>query len=103
MKTRLFRLFALLLILPCTSFNAIADELSSEQDLTALAIKPAKKPVYIEADYIDGSYGEVINASGDAKISCGDTMITADHMKLFQNTNEAEAENNVRIENPMMF
>lgn len=100
MKTRLFRLFALLLILPCTSFNAIADELLSDQDPTTSVIKPEKKPVYIEADYIDGSYGEVIEAFGDAKISCGDTMITADQMKLFQKTNEAEARNSVRIEKP---
>ena len=100
MKTRLFRLFALLLVLPCIPLNAIADELSSEQDPAASAIKPGKKPIYIEADYIDGSYGEVIEAFGDARISCGDTMITADHMKLFQNTNEAEAKNNVRVEKP---
>ena len=100
MKTRLFRLFTLLLVLPCIPLNAIADELSSEQDPAASAIKPGKKPIYIEADYIDGSYGEVIEAFGDARISCGDTMITADHMKLFQNTNEAEAKNNVRVEKP---
>ena len=100
MKTRLFRLIALLVTLPCISFNVIADELLSEHDSMTSTIKPGKKPVYIEADYMDGSYGEVIEAFGDAKISCGDTVITADRMKLFQNTNDAEAKNNVRIEKP---
>lgn len=100
MKTRLFRLIALLFILSCISFNVIADELSSEHDPLASVSKSGKKPIYIEADYMDGSYGEVIEAFGDAKISCGDTVITADRMKLFQDSNEAEAKSNVRVEKP---
>ncbi len=100
MKTRLFRLIVLLFILPFISFNAIADESSLDEDPLASVITPGKKPVYIEADYMDGSYGEVIEAFGDAKISCGDTVITADGMKLFQETNDAEANNNVRVEKP---
>lgn len=100
MRIRIFRLIALLFILPCISFNAIADESSSEQDPSASAVKPGKKPVFIEADYMDGTYGEVIEAFGDAKISCGDTTITADRMKYFRQTEDAEAINNVRVEKP---
>lgn len=104
MKMRLFLLPALLLVLIYISSNAIADELSpvsgGEKDLTTLTVKPQKKPVFIEADYIDGSYGKEIEAFGDAKISCGDTVITADRMKYFQETNDAEAQSQVRIEKP---
>lgn len=100
MRIRIFRLIALLFILPCISFNVIADESSSEQDPSASAVKPGKKPVFIEADYMDGTYGEVIEAFGDAKISCGDTAITADRMKYFLQTEDAEAKSNVRVEKP---
>ena len=82
MNPRLFRLIVILITMPCISFNVFADELSSGQGSTTSTITPGKKPVYIEADYIDGSYGEVIDAFGNARISCGDTVITADRMKL---------------------
>ena len=100
MRIRIFRLIALLFILPCISFNVIADESSSEQDPSMPTTKPGKKPVFIEADYMSGSYREVIEAFGDAKISCGDTTITADSMKYFRQTEDAEATNNVRVEKP---
>lgn len=104
MTTRLFRSLILLSIFICTSFNLLADELSvdleNNPDPTTHVIKPGKKPVYIEADLIHGYYGQEIEAIGNAELSCGDVVISADRMKYFQATDDAEVISNVHIERP---
>lgn len=57
-----------------------------------------KKPVFIEADLIQG-YSELeIEGIGNAELRSGDQVITANRMKYFQNTDDIEVEGDVRVE-----
>ncbi|MDP1559579.1 MAG: LPS-assembly protein LptD [Nitrosomonas sp.] len=102
MKMQLFRSFILLFILICLPFDLFADglsvELDKKPDSTAQVIKPKRKPVFIEADLIHGYYEQEIEAVGKAQLSCGEVVISADRMKYFQATNDAEVASNVHIE-----
>lgn len=104
MKISLFRFVTLLLIFSCIPFYALADDspviLESSADAQLPVIKPEKKPVYLEADRIQGYYEQEIEAIGDAKLSCGDVAISADRMKFFQKTDDVEAMGDVHIERP---
>jgi LPS-assembly protein len=104
MKISLFRFVTLLFIVICIPFHAFADDSpvlsESSADPELPVIKPAKKPVYIEADRIQGYYEQEIEAVGDVKLSCGDVAISAGRMKYFQKTNDVEAADAVHIERP---
>lgn len=91
-------ILALLLILPLTGLsNGLSTESGSEQKP---AIKPQKKPVFIEADRITGYYKKEIEAIGDAEIQHGDNILTAGRMKYYQLTEDTEAEGNVSLDRP---
>ncbi len=83
--------------LTCWSNESSAVELESEQEPI---IKPQKKPVLIEADKITGYYKQEIEATGNAILHHGDNVLTADRMKYYQQTEDAEVEGNVRLERP---
>ncbi|MEK6595142.1 MAG: LPS assembly protein LptD, partial [Pseudomonadota bacterium] len=63
-------------------------------------IKPQKKPVLIEADRITGYYKQEIEATGNAELHHGDNILTADHMKYFQVTEDAEVKGDARLDRP---
>jgi len=104
MKISLFRFVKLLLIFICIPFYALANDspvtLESPADPQPPVIKPAKKPVYLEADRIQGYYEQEVEAIGDARLSCGDVAISAERMKYFQKTDDVEAIGDVHIERP---
>ncbi|WP_292920770.1 LPS-assembly protein LptD [Nitrosomonas sp.] len=101
MMRRIIRsiLFLILLSLPltCWSNELSIVKLESEQKTI---IKPQKKPVLIEADKITGYYKQEIEATGNAELHHGDNVLTADRMKYYQQTEDAEVEGNVRLERP---
>ncbi len=101
MMRRIIRsiLFLILLSLPltCWSNELSVVKLESEQKTI---IKPQKKPVLIEADKITGYYKQEIEATGNAELHHGDNVLTADRMKYYQQTEDAEVEGNVRLERP---
>lgn len=104
MKKSLFRSLTLSLALICIPLQSLANDptnaLKNSADPQSTTIKPSKKPVYIEADRIQGYYEKEVEAIGDVKLSCGDVTISADRMKYFQKTDDAEASGKVHIERP---
>ena len=104
MKISLFRFISLLLAFICIPLHVVANEPSvvpeNSADPQAPVAKPTKKPVYIEADRIQGYYEQEVEAIGDATLSCGDVTMSAERMKYFQKTDIAEAMGAVRIERP---
>ena len=91
-------ILALLLMLPLTGLgNELPIQSESEQKPV---IKPQKKPVLIEADRITGYYKQEIEATGDVVLHHGDNVLTADRMKYYQQTEDAEVEGNVHLERP---
>jgi LPS-assembly protein len=80
-------LHALFLLLPAPGISA--DQLfQSEENL----------PVYIEADRIDGYYQQEIEATGNVRMRRGDQLLSADRVKYYQDTEDAEVEGNVLLE-----
>ena len=57
-----------------------------------------KRPVFIEADLIQGHSELEIEGIGDAELRSGDQVITANRMKYFQDTDDIEIEGDVRVE-----
>ncbi|WP_074634136.1 MULTISPECIES: LPS-assembly protein LptD [Nitrosospira] len=69
--------------------------------LTAPSTKPEKKearPVFVSADRLEGHTGQEIDAIGKAELFNGDQFISADRMKYHQDTDIAEAQGGVRVE-----
>ncbi|SCY18984.1 LPS-assembly protein [Nitrosospira sp. Nsp13] len=69
--------------------------------LTAPSTKPKKKearPVFVSADRLEGHTGQEIDAIGKAELFNGDQFISADRMKYHQDTDIAEAQGGVRVE-----
>ncbi|UJP05750.1 MAG: LPS-assembly protein LptD [Nitrosomonas sp.] len=77
-------------------------ELSADQPVLTQSpiIVPQKKPIQIEANRITGYYKREIEATGDAVLIHGDQVLTADRMKYYQQTEDAELEGNIRLERP---
>jgi len=57
-----------------------------------------KRPVFIEANLIQGHSELEIEGIGDAELRSGDQVITANRMKYFQDTDDIEIEGDVRVE-----
>lgn len=55
-------------------------------------------PVHIEADRIEGYYQQEIEATGNVRMRRGDRLLSADRIKYYQNTDDAEVEGNVILE-----
>lgn len=56
------------------------------------------KPVFIAAERMQGHTEKEIEAIGNAELSTGEQFISANRLKYNQNTDEAEAEGGVRVE-----
>lgn len=56
------------------------------------------RPVFIAAERLQGHAEQEVEAIGKAELSSGDQFISADRMKYYQETDEAEAEGRVRVE-----
>lgn len=104
MKKQIFRPISFLVLFLSIPFTLLAEELESqlEEELVPVeaVIKPQEKPVFIQADRIDGYYKQEIEAIGAVELKHGDNTFTADRMKYFQATDETEAEGNIRIDRP---
>ncbi|MEK7772691.1 MAG: LptA/OstA family protein, partial [Pseudomonadota bacterium] len=97
-KIRNIFILLLLLIVPLTGWG---DELPVKPEGEQKpVIKPQKKPVLIEADRITGYYKQEIEATGNAELHHGDNILTADHMKYFQVTEDAEVKGDARLDRP---
>ena len=87
-----------LLILPLTGWSKRpAQPVENEKKSI---VKPQKKPVSIEADYIKGYYKQEIEATGNAVLHHGDNVLTADRMKYYEQSEDTEVEGNIRLERP---
>lgn len=60
--------------------------------------EPESKLVFIDANRVQGNIEQGLEAIGEVELRSGDTFIAAKRMKYFQNTDEAEVEDGVRIE-----
>ncbi|MBP6367556.1 MAG: LPS-assembly protein LptD [Nitrosomonas sp.] len=89
---------ASLVTVPLTGFG---DELPLQsQNEQKTIIKPQKKPVFIEADRVTGYYKQEVEASGNAELRHGNNVLTADHMKYYQMTEDTEVTGNVSLDRP---
>jgi LPS-assembly protein len=59
---------------------------------------PKSRPVFVAADRLQGHSGKEVEAIGRAELASGDQLITADRLKYRQETEDAEAEGGVRVE-----
>lgn len=57
-------------------------------------------PIHIEADRIDGFYQQEIEATGRVRMQRGDKTLSADRVKYYQDTEDAEVEGNVLFQRP---
>lgn len=92
----------LVLTLPLTGWSScVVPKTESEGDSAYKPIvKPQKKPVFIEADRITGYYKQEVEATGNAVLQQGDNTLTADRVKYYEQTEDAEVEGNIRLERP---
>jgi LPS-assembly protein len=104
MKKQIFRSISFLVLFLSIPLTVLAEELESHSEDESVPVElvviPQKKPVFIEADRIHGYYEQEIEAIGEVELRREDNTLTADRMKYFQTTDDAEAEGNVRIEGP---
>ena len=72
---------------------------SMQPDASEAETEPQKsRPVFVAAERLQGHVEKEIEAIGKAELSSGDQFISADRMKYYQETDEAEAEGRVRVE-----
>ena len=67
---------------------------TAEMDIAA----KKTKPVFVAAERVQGHSGKEIEAIGKAELSNGDQLISAERLKYNQETDDAEAEGSVRVE-----
>ena len=60
-----------------------------------------ERPVFIQADLIQGHDELEIEGIGNAELISGDQIITAERMKYYQDSDDFEVEGDVRIERPL--
>ena len=65
---------------------------------TTLEKDKRPRPVFVSADRLEGHTGREIDAIGKAELFNGDQFISADRMKYHQDTDIAEAQGGVRVE-----
>lgn len=73
-------------------------KVENESGLLITKIEESKKPIFMEAELLQGHNEREIEGIGRAEMRSGDYIITAEKMKYFQNTDDAEVEGDVRIE-----
>ncbi len=59
---------------------------------------PKTRPVFVTAERLQGHAEKEVEAIGRAELSSGDQFISADRLKYHQDTDDAEAEGGVRVE-----
>lgn len=83
---------------------ALMKPLSPKQKIGREIVAPIAKtennerPVFIEADLIQGHNELEVEGIGNAELRSDDQIITADRMKYFQDTDDIEVEGDVRVE-----
>ncbi|MBT3888910.1 MAG: LPS-assembly protein LptD, partial [Nitrosomonadaceae bacterium] len=60
-----------------------------------------ERPVFIQADLIQGHDEQEIEGIGNAELISEDQIITADRMKYYPDPDDFEVEGNIRIERPL--
>ena len=73
-------------------------KVENESGLLITKIEESKKPIFMEAELLQGHNEMEIEGIGRAEMRSGDYIITAERMKYFQNTDDTEVEGDVRIE-----
>ena len=61
-------------------------------------VSPKSRPVFVAADRLQGHSSKEIEAIGRAELATGDQLISTDRLKYRQDTEDAEAEGGVRVE-----
>jgi LPS-assembly protein len=61
-------------------------------------VSPKSRPVFVAADRLQGHSSKEVEAIGRAELASGDQLISADRLKYRQDTEDAEAEGGVRVE-----
>ena len=73
-------------------------EIGREQVAPIAKTEDNKRPVFIEADLIQGHNELEVEGIGNAELRSGDKVITANRMKYLQDTDDIEVEGDVRLE-----
>lgn len=73
-------------------------KIGREQVAPIAKTEDSKRPVFIEADLIQGHNELEIEGIGNAELRSGDQVITANRMKYHQDTDDIEIEGDVRLE-----
>ena len=73
-------------------------KIGREQVAPIAKTEDSKRPVFIEADLIQGHNELEIEGIGNAELRSGDQVITANRMKYLQDTDDIEIEGDVRLE-----
>ena len=73
-------------------------EIGREQVTPIAKTDDSKRPVFIEADLIQGHNELEVEGIGNAELRSGDKVITANRMKYLQDTDDIEVEGDVRLE-----
>ena len=97
-------ILALVLALPLNGWGScVVPKTEGEGEIESALkpiVKPQKKPVFIEADRISGYYKQEVEATGNAVLQQGDNTLTADRVKYYEQTEDAEVEGNIHLERP---
>ena len=59
---------------------------------------PKTRPIFVTAERLQGHTDKEVEAIGRAELSNGEQFISADRLKYYQDTDDAEAEGSVRVE-----
>ncbi len=104
MKKQIFRWFFWFTFFLCISWPLLAEksEHPTESELTSedTLLKPQRKPVFIEANRIDGYYEQEVEATGAVELKHGEKTLTAERIKYFQQTEDTEIEGVFRLDRP---
>jgi len=73
-------------------------KIGREQVAPIAKTEDSKRPVFIEADLIQGHNELEVEGIGNAELRSGDLVLTANRMKYHQDTDDIEIEGDVRLE-----
>ena len=81
----------------------LGGEVEPDTDLKVAApapekVSPKSRPVFVAADRLQGHSDREVEAIGRAELNNGEQFISADRLKYRQDTEDAEAEGGVRVE-----
>lgn len=113
LKIRVIRFILYLILCFCISSGLFAEDKvikprqkpakTNTSGLTEKNNKPNPKSVTIKADRVEGIYEQEMEAIGNAQLCYRDNTLTADRMKYFPETNDAEVIGNIRLDRKKDF